>query len=140
MSECVHVAMRCRPLSSKELEDSRQIIVDISSKDKQILIFSKSGEPDAQKTFTFDMVYDMNSRQAEIYKETAYPIVESVMEGFNGTIFAYGQTGTGKTHTMEGKLEPEDMRGIMPRAFQHIFETIEVKAFLVIFKNVLFFL
>lgn len=126
MSECVRVAMRCRPLSQKEIIDSRQITVDISPKVKQIIIFSKSGEPDNEKTFTFDMVYDMNSTQAEIYKETAHPIVESVMEGFNGTIFAYGQTGTGKTHTMEGKLDPEDMRGIIPRAFQHIFEEIEV--------------
>jgi hypothetical protein len=55
------------------------------------------------KQFTFDSTYEPASRQEDIYKETAYPIIESVLEGYNGTIFAYGQTGTGKTHTMEGK-------------------------------------
>ena len=45
-----------------------------------------------------------------LYKETAFPIIESCLEGYNGTIFAYGQTGTGKTHTMEGKEEPPSMR------------------------------
>ena len=49
---------------------------------------------------------------------------DSVLEGFNGTIFAYGQTGAGKTHSMEGKMEPASERGIMPNAFKHIFDTI----------------
>ena len=42
------------------------------------------------KMFTYDMVYDWNSTQEEIYNDTAYPIVESILEGYNGTIFAYG--------------------------------------------------
>lgn len=44
-----------------------------------------------------------------------------VMDGYNGTIFAYGQTGTGKTHSMVGPAEPEDQRGVIPRAFGHVF-------------------
>ena len=60
-----------------------------------------------------------------MYNSTASPIVESVLEGYNGTIFAYGQTGTGKTHTMEGKDDPPTLRGIIPRTFDHIFERIE---------------
>ena len=73
------------------------------------------------------MVYDWNSSQSqeEIYNQTAFPIVESVLEGFNGTIFAYGQTGTGKTFTMKGKPDPPNLRGIIPRAFQKIFQMIE---------------
>lgn len=47
------------------------------------------------------------------------------MSGYNGTIFAYGQTGTGKTHTMVGKFEDENNKGIIPRSFDHIFETIK---------------
>ena len=47
------------------------------------------------------------------------------MEGYNGTIFAYGQTGTGKTHTMEGMDDPPHMKGIVPRAIQYIFNAIE---------------
>jgi DNA replication protein DnaC len=46
-----------------------------------------------------------SSKQKDVYEQTARPLVDSVIEGFNGTIFAYGQTGTGKTFTMEGKNE-----------------------------------
>ena len=48
------------------------------------------------------MVFGQKSIQGNIFKQAALPIIESVLEGYNGTIFAYGQTGTGKTHTMEG--------------------------------------
>lgn len=44
---------------------------------------------------------------------------------YNGTVFAYGQTGTGKTHTMEGKNDPPHERGITPRTFDHVFKVIE---------------
>ena len=60
-----------------------------------------------------------------MFKQAALPIVESVLEGYNGTIFAYGQTGTGKTHTMEGEHEIESERGIIPRTFEHIYQAIE---------------
>jgi len=49
---------------------------------------------------------------------------DSVLRGFNGTIFAYGQTGAGKSHTMEGLIEPPELRGIIPNSFKHIFEHI----------------
>jgi kinesin family protein 3/17 len=52
--------------------------------------------------FTFDYVYDQNCSQDTVYETTAKPAVTSVLEGYNATIFAYGQTGTGKTYTMEG--------------------------------------
>ena len=54
------------------------------------------------KTFTFDAIYDWDSTQVDIFEETFQGLVDSVLKGFNGTIFAYGQTGTGKTFTMEG--------------------------------------
>lgn len=46
------------------------------------------------------------------------------MDGYNGTIFAYGQTGTGKTHTMVGKEESDELRGVIPRAFGHVFRNL----------------
>ena len=55
--------------------------------------------------------------QLEIYEESASPS-RAAIEGYNGTIFCYGQTGTGKTHTMEGKDEPASERGIIPNAFE----------------------
>lgn len=80
------------------------------------------------KTFTFDNVFDWTSTQSEVYEETAKPIVESVLEGYNGTVFAYGQTGTGKTHTMDGGAGDN---GIIPRTFNQIFEAIQVTADLI---------
>ena len=56
-----------------------------------------------------------------MYDESAFPLVESVMHGYNGTIFAYGQTGCGKTHTMIGVKGDRNQRGIIPNAFDHIF-------------------
>jgi DNA replication protein DnaC len=76
------------------------------------------------KRFTFDSVYPMNSKQVDIFEQTAFPIIENILEGYNGTIFAYGQTGTGKTHTMVGLLQDEDEKGIIPRAFEQIFKMI----------------
>lgn len=57
----------------------------------------------------------------DVYNEIARPIVEKVLQGFNGTILAYGQTGTGKTYTMEGFNAEPEMRGIIPNSFAHIF-------------------
>jgi hypothetical protein len=59
-----------------------------------------------------------------LYEETFYPLVESVLNGFNGTIFAYGQTGTGKTFTMEGVRNNKELRGVIPNSFDHIFSFI----------------
>ena len=49
---------------------------------------------------------------------------DSVLRGFNGTIFAYGQTGAGKSHTMEGLADKPELRGIIPNSFKHIFDHI----------------
>ncbi|XP_023594768.1 kinesin-like protein KIF3A isoform X2 [Trichechus manatus latirostris] len=73
------------------------------------------------KTFTFDTVFGPESKQLDVYNLTARPIIDSVLEGYNGTIFAYGQTGTGKTFTMEGVRAVPELRGIIPNSFAHIF-------------------
>lgn len=78
-----------------------------------------------QKTYTFDGVYGPESTQAELYETTVSPIVEEVLKGFNCTVFAYGQTGTGKTYTMEGSWQANEDAGIIPRAIQQIFKTLE---------------
>jgi kinesin family protein 3/17 len=124
--ECVKVAIRCRPLSSDELKDSRQMIIQIAPNRGEIAIKNpKADNSEPPKVFSFDSVYDWNSTQDGIYKEQGFPIVDSVLEGYNGTIFAYGQTGTGKTHTMEGIADPVHLRGIIPRAFEQVFKQIE---------------
>lgn len=65
-----------------------------------------------------------SSKQRDLYEETFYNLVESVLSGFNGTIFAYGQTGTGKTFTMEGVRDNKELRGVIPNSFDHIFSFI----------------
>lgn len=95
---------------------------------KQVLISNpdpRDMHENAPRSFTFDLVFDWNSQQLPVFELCALPIVNSVLEGYNGTIFAYGQTGTGKTHTMEGKSEPKELMGIIPRSFGHIFEQID---------------
>lgn len=77
--------------------------------------------------FSFDWIYDYKSTQDFIYSYNGKPAVDSVLEGYNATMLAYGQTGTGKTHTMEGfKYNGKDpQRGIVPRSMEQIFQYIE---------------
>ena len=70
------------------------------------------------KAFTFDRVFGPVSTQEELYLYSAKPVVEDVLKGYNGTIFAYGQTASGKTHTMEGPDIDGPDRGIIPRIVQ----------------------
>ena len=74
------------------------------------------------QVFQFDRVFDASSAQDEVYQGAAQPAVASVVEGFNASIIAYGQTGTGKTYTMEGTTEAP---GIIPRAIGDIFAHVE---------------
>eukprot|EP00927_Polykrikos_kofoidii_P015388 TRINITY_DN16830_c0_g1_i1.p1 TRINITY_DN16830_c0_g1~~TRINITY_DN16830_c0_g1_i1.p1 ORF type:complete len:802 (-),score=200.43 TRINITY_DN16830_c0_g1_i1:201-2498(-) len=130
--ECVKVVIRCRPLSTQEKIDNRESIVEMDTKEGVARVKKPGG--DEFKDFTFDAVYGDNTIQSQFYEETGYAIVESVMDGYNGTIFAYGQTGTGKTHTMVGPPEPAELAGVIPRTFEHIFNNINVtctKKFLV---------
>lgn len=80
--------------------------------------------------FTFDYVFDMDSQQHEVYEQTAKPAVMSILEGYNSTIFAYGQTGTGKTFTMEGFTfkNSDPIRGIIPRSIEEVFNYIETNS------------
>lgn len=90
-----------------------------------------------ERQFTYDQVFDGDSKQSAVYDECAYSLVESVLQGYNGTIFAYGQTGCGKSHTMMGVPSDPELRGIIPNCFKHIFgcidedSAIEGKRFLV---------
>ena len=145
--ETVLVVVRCRPLSSKEVsqelesgsaaqEDNDQDkyrgnggfysgCVRVTSNIGLVEIKNPKAEAtDPPKQFTFDAAYDQQSKQKDLYEETFAPLVNSVLEGFNGTIFAYGQTGSGKTFTMEGFKNDLEMEGVIPRSFRHIFDRI----------------
>jgi len=126
--ECVRVVVRVRPLSSSEKQEGfvAAAVVD-ESRGSITLKNPNASDAEPPKVFTFDQVYGPTAIQKNIYDRTAAAIVESVMEGYNGTIFAYGQTGAGKTHTMEGCRDPPDLKGIIPNSFKHIFDKISVE-------------
>jgi hypothetical protein len=74
--------------------------------DRSINLVIQIGGEENKYNFAFDKIFGPSTQQVEIYKEVAIPVIKSVISGFNGTIFAYGQTGGGKTWTMEVKHYP----------------------------------
>ncbi|CAL8106513.1 unnamed protein product [Calicophoron daubneyi] len=125
-AEAVKVVVRCRPLNERETNLDCKNVIDIVSETGQCTINHPTDKKSPPKNFFFDGSYGQNSTTEQIYNDIAYPLVEGVTEGYNGTIFAYGQTGCGKSYTMQGPPDVQEQRGIIPRAFDHVFETISV--------------
>ncbi|CAH1777611.1 unnamed protein product [Owenia fusiformis] len=118
----VKVAVRCRPLITKETVEGCQ----------PCLTFIP-GEPQVQagknRAFTYDFVFSPNQDQEVIYSKAVQPLVKGVFKGYNATVLAYGQTGSGKTFTMGSayNMNPEkdgDNMGVIPRVVQDLFEGI----------------
>ncbi|KAM9311022.1 kinesin-like protein KIF3A [Gastrophryne carolinensis] len=117
----VKVVVRCRPLNAREKAMGNKMAVNVDEIRGSIAVHKVDSMNEPPKTFTFDTVFGPDSKQLDVYNLTARPIIDSVLEGYNGTIFAYGQTGTGKTFTMEGVRAVPELRGIIPNSFAHIF-------------------
>ncbi|XP_017771637.1 PREDICTED: osmotic avoidance abnormal protein 3 isoform X2 [Nicrophorus vespilloides] len=126
MAENVKVIVRCRPMNHSELTLNSKVVVKM--KDCMVEIYDPNERGSAlPKQFTFDSVYNQDSNTEIIYNDICYPLIESVLEGYNSTIFVYGQTGCGKSYSMEGdKSSDPPEKGIISRAFEHIFEAISV--------------
>uniref|UniRef100_A0A915EW59 Kinesin-like protein n=1 Tax=Echinococcus canadensis TaxID=519352 RepID=A0A915EW59_9CEST len=125
--ESVKVIVRCRPMDRKEIDAGYEsmllsscVSVDESKGCVEVKL-TKKGLVGDSAVYTFDTAYGPRSSQRELYEKSFYDIVQSVLLGFNGTIFAYGQTGTGKTFTIQGDKDDPDLRGLMPNSFHHIF-------------------
>ncbi|KAL1021424.1 hypothetical protein UPYG_G00013100 [Umbra pygmaea] len=115
-SECnIKVLCRFRPLNQSEILRGDQFIPKFKGDDTVIV---------GGKSYVFDRVFPTNTTQEQVYNTCAKQIVEDVLGGYNGTIFAYGQTSSGKTHTMEGKLHDPNQMGIIPRIAEDIFSHI----------------
>ncbi|KAK0414438.1 hypothetical protein QR680_011429 [Steinernema hermaphroditum] len=115
-SECgIQVFCRIRPLNETEKANNYQFIPKFPNQDT----ISISG-----KSYSFDKVFDPSCKQEHVYMGAAYHIVQDVLSGYNGTVFAYGQTSSGKTHTMEGVIGDPDKQGIIPRIISDIFNHI----------------
>ncbi|CAH1155037.1 unnamed protein product [Phaedon cochleariae] len=118
--ENVRVFIRVRPLRDEEKTVKNKNLLEVNH---TVISLKKS---DTTKTFKFARIFDENSTQMDIYRCIAVPIVQQVLQGYNGTIFAYGQSGTGKTYTMIGDIFNTDLRGIVPNIFTHIFAQISL--------------
>ncbi|KAJ8396081.1 hypothetical protein AAFF_G00021540 [Aldrovandia affinis] len=115
-AECtIKVMCRFRPLNNAEVMRGDKYVAKFQGEDN----VSIGGRP-----YMFDRVFQSNTTQEQVYNACAQKIVKDVLEGYNGTIFAYGQTSSGKTHTMEGNLHDTDGMGIIPRIVQDIFNYI----------------
>ncbi|XP_027853035.1 osmotic avoidance abnormal protein 3 isoform X3 [Aphis gossypii] len=125
-SENVKVIARCRPMNTRERALNSKNVVFIDSEKCTCSIVNPTDGSAPPKTFTFDGVYGPDSNTEQIYNDIAYPFVEGILEGYNCTVFAYGQTGCGKSFSMQGVDSPPNQRGIIPRAFEHVFEAISV--------------
>ncbi len=147
-SDRLRVAIRIRPPLQREIEPNLPFrsIALVSKNSQTISLVEYLGceydEAERQREwvecpnyfqyhrFTYDTVFSPESTQEEVYKQVALPAVNSILEGYNSTILAYGQTGTGKTYTMEGftydYMDPG--RGIIPRTIEDIFHYIEGNA------------
>ena len=83
-----------------------------------------------KKQYTYDRVFGTDSKQGDVFKAVAGPLIKEVLDGYNCTVFAYGQTGTGKTYTMEGNtaskipIEKDPEAGIIPRALNALFDSL----------------
>lgn len=125
----VMVVCRARPLNNKELDKGAKCCLEFHKDQKNIAINMATeggSSPYGSNRFQFDHVFDMKSTQKEVYDVAARPIIDSVLDGFNGTIFAYGQTSSGKTHTMQGPdISDVENQGIIPRMVRTIFNRIE---------------
>ena len=89
-TETVKVAVRCRPLNSTEKGNGNTKVVMVDNEKGEISIKKPTDLSAKPKTFTFDFAYGEDSTQKQVYDECASQIVKSVLEGYNGTIFAYG--------------------------------------------------
>ncbi|KAL0005825.1 hypothetical protein SO802_013386 [Lithocarpus litseifolius] len=121
----ITVCARFRPLSSKERRDHGDGVC-IRCIDTETFILKDEKEEDI--IFSFDRVFCEKSGQAEVYEFLVLPIVRDAINGINGTIITYGQTGAGKTYSIEGPgiLEcGEQKKGILPRVVDGIFEHIK---------------
>ncbi|KAA3461648.1 kinesin-like protein KIF3B [Gossypium australe] len=111
----IRVFCRCRPLSKEEISAGSAQVVDFdAAKDGDIGILTGAS---TKKTFKFDRVYTPKDNQVDVFAD-ALPLVTSVLDGYNVCIFAYGQTGTGKTFTMEGT---DQNRGVNYRTLEQLF-------------------
>ena len=120
-NERVLVYVRIRPFSQDELINDNSSPIESVDTKRNTMIVKKEYD---KKNFNYDRIFQENINQKEVFEICGKGVVDSVLEGYNGTIFTYGQTGTGKTYTMVGQFEDNELKGIIPRSFDYMFKKI----------------
>ncbi|EED19062.1 kinesin family protein (KinA), putative [Talaromyces stipitatus ATCC 10500] len=119
-SNTIKVVARFRPQNKIELASGGEPIVEFEANDT-----CKINSREGTGTFTFDRVFGMDSKQTDIFDFSIRSTVDDILNGYNGTVFAYGQTGAGKSYTMMGTDIDDDMgKGIIPRIVEQMFASI----------------
>ena len=126
-SENIRCIVRCRPLNEKETGLGSKCVT-ISSDSKVVFVENKNDKMLNGK-YVMDHVFNESVTQEEVFKEIGEPILKSFIGGYNCTIFCYGQTGAGKTHTMMGPLEQlfeenSPSQGLIPRIIHYLFNEV----------------
>ncbi|KAG9032021.1 kinesin motor protein cin8 [Tulasnella sp. JGI-2019a] len=135
----VQVVVRCRIRSEREINENSAIIVSTQgARSEEITIetaipTSNLGiySPPPTRTYPFDRVFGPEADQTMIYNDVVQPLLDEVVSGYNCTLFAYGQTGTGKTYTMQGDLTPSVTggpcaeAGMIPRVLSRLYQHLE---------------
>ncbi|KAJ2719450.1 hypothetical protein GGI07_005205 [Coemansia sp. Benny D115] len=109
----IKVVCRVRPFLKTEKPDD-----SVAVEGKTVLRVTNPRDTTKDVKFNFDACYSAKTRQDTIYKNDVRPLVETIFNGMSATVFCYGVTGAGKTHTIQGT---EGQPGIIPRALEHIF-------------------
>ena len=117
----VNVICRFRPMNDLEKTSGNEQVCDFTSPTS--LTFHSAREKNVYR-FNFDRIFPPSSSQQDIYDFGVKGIIDSVLDGYNGTVLAYGQTSSGKTYTMQGEMDEERRRGIIPRMINHVFKFI----------------
>uniref|UniRef100_A0A8D0GD80 Kinesin motor domain-containing protein n=1 Tax=Sphenodon punctatus TaxID=8508 RepID=A0A8D0GD80_SPHPU len=127
----LQVSAVARPFNASERKANSYAVVDCDHAKKEVAVRTGvTTDKSSRKTYTFDMVFGAQAKQIDVYRSVVCPILDEVVLGYNCTVFAYGQTGTGKTFTMEGERSPNEeytweedpLAGIIPRTLHQIFE------------------
>ena len=119
----IQVIVRVRPLNIREKTENSKSCLRFPEDNLQTIILDCKPEP---KFFFFDLIANEKMTQLELFQAIGKPISTSVLEGYNVCLFAYGQTGAGKTYTMQGSLDisDEQEKGLQPRVFEQVFTMI----------------
>ncbi|KAH9696461.1 kinesin-like protein KIN-7D [Citrus sinensis] len=114
--DSISVTIRFRPLSEREFQRGDEIAW-YADGDKIV-----RNEYNPATAYAFDRVFGPHANSQDVYDVAARPVVKAAMEGVNGTVFAYGVTSSGKTHTMHGD---QNSPGIIPLAIKDVFSIIQ---------------